>query len=104
MPRYTVRQRLVALGRDYGVHDESGELAFVLDGKLRFARSFSVKDRDGKLLLGVREKLLCIDPTFVITSAAAAPVAVVKRTSTSDASVLAFEIEDQPLDSLALQA
>ena len=78
MPRYTVQELLVSIGRDYDVSGKSGKVAFKLDGKVRFARTFAVKDSAGQRLLAVREKLLCLDPTFVITSARQ-PIAVVHR-------------------------
>jgi uncharacterized protein YxjI len=93
VPNYTVRKRLVAIGRDYDVKDENGELAFTLDGKVRFARTFFVKDPSGARLLKVREKLLCLDPTFVITPAAGgAPVATVKRTTPSGKLTTKFDV------------
>jgi uncharacterized protein YxjI len=92
MPRYTVKKRLVSIGRDYDVEDENGELALKLDGKLRFARTFLIKDRNGERLLSVREKLLCLDPTFVITSARQ-PIAVVRRITRSATGTATFEIE-----------
>jgi len=92
MPRYTVQSRLVSIGRDYNVKDEIGEVAFTLDGKVRFARTFVVKDRNGLRLLSVREKLLCLDPTFVISSASQ-PIAIVRRVSRSATGTARFEIE-----------
>lgn len=92
MPRYTVKSRLVSVGRDYEVRDEGGELVFELDGKVRFARTFVLRNREGDAVLRVREKQLCLDPTFVITSGDET-VAIVRRTTTSDASIEKFEIE-----------
>jgi len=93
MPRYTVEQRLISLGRDYDVKTENGDVLFRLDGKVRFARTFVIEDREGVRLLAVREKLLCLDPTFIIKTGDEVR-AVVKRTSPSDASTTKFSVEE----------
>ena len=92
MPRYTIKSRLVSVGRDYDVLDDKGEVAFRIDGKVRFARTFVVKNREGDALLAAKEKLLCLDPTFVIASGDD-PVATVRRTTTSGAMIEKFAIE-----------
>jgi uncharacterized protein YxjI len=76
MPRYTVQRRLVSIGRDYDVKDESGDIAFNLDGKVRFARTFVVKAAwtpvvENRAPLsggdeGVEIKLIAAFPDFVI--------------------------------------
>lgn len=91
MPRYTVQKRLVSIGRDYDVRDDDGQVVFKIDGKLRFARTFVVRDRDGKALLSVREKLMALDPVFEI-KAGERLVATVRRTTTSGADTDEFEI------------
>jgi uncharacterized protein YxjI len=82
MPRYTVQRRLVSVGRDYVVQNEDDEVVLKVDGKVRFARTFSVKDGAGSMLLRVREKLLCLDPTFIITRGKET-IATLRRTSPS---------------------
>lgn len=91
MPRYTAKKRLVSLGRDYDVLDDEGRVAFRIDGKVRFARTFVVRDAGGRALLSVREKLLVLDPTFEI-KAGRRLVASVRRTTTSGAARDRFEI------------
>jgi uncharacterized protein YxjI len=82
MATYTVKKRLVSVGRDYDVHDESGAAVFTIDGKVRFARTFDVKDRAGQTLYSAKEQLLKLDQTFLIDALGADQLAV-KRTTTA---------------------
>ncbi len=81
MPTFTVKKRLVSVGRDYDVHDETGASVFSIDGKVRFARTFDVKDEDGTVLWSAKEKLLTIDQTFLIDAPGKSQVAVRRTTS-----------------------
>jgi uncharacterized protein YxjI len=92
MPSYTVQRRLVSIGRDYVVRNESEEVVFKVDGKVRFARTFTIKDGAGNRLLNVREKLLCLDPTFILKREGDT-VATLRRKSPSDQYPLKFEVE-----------
>ena len=92
MPYYKIRKRLVSIGRDYAVEDENGQVLFKIDGKVRFARTFYIKNADGKQLLKVREKLLSIDLMYEIKRDDLL-VAIVRRKSLSDAATSKFEIE-----------
>jgi uncharacterized protein YxjI len=92
MPSYTVTRRLISVGRDYEVKNEVDEVVLKIDGKVRFGRTFAVKDRDGKLLLRVREKLLCLDRTFIIKRGSEV-VATVRRTTTSDETPAKFTVD-----------
>ena len=78
MPRYTMRKQILAVGGDYDVLDESGEVAFEVDGKVRFASTFVIKDRDGNEVAAGREKLLSLD-TGVHLQRAGQPLAVVRK-------------------------
>jgi uncharacterized protein YxjI len=91
MPTFTVKKRVIAVGRDYAVHDEHGAAVFEIDGKLRFARTFDVKDPDGKILYSAKEKLLTIDQTFLI-DAPGKPQMTVRRTTSSSVYPMKFEI------------
>lgn len=92
MPTYTIRRRPFGLGRSYSIKNEHGEHAFRLVGKLRFARTFTIKDGHGIPLLAVREKLLSLKPTFMI-SRDGTQVAVVQRETTSGVVVEKFTID-----------
>ena len=92
MPVYQVQSRLVSVGRDYSVENDRGEVVYTIDGKVRFARTFLVRDASGAPLLHVREKLLAIDPTFIVKKDGV-EVARLRRTTTSGAMTDRFEID-----------
>lgn len=62
--RYTFARDLVALGLDYTVKDESGRTVLTVDGKLRFAATFTVLDPEGRALFSGKEHLLNLDQRF----------------------------------------
>ena len=63
---YTVHRQLLSIGRDYRVENAAGETVFKIDGKVRFARTFLVRDANGQRLLRVREKLWSLQHAFLI--------------------------------------
>lgn len=83
MPNYTVKKRLVSVGRDYDVLDEGSATVFTIDGKVRFARTFDVKDRDGRIVYSAKEQLLKLDQTFFIDAEGADQLAVTRTTTAS---------------------
>ncbi len=95
MPYYTITRRILAVARSYRVRSETGEYPFSVKGALGFARRFSIRDPRGVILYSVREKLLVLDPTFVITRDGR-EVALVKRTTTSGAAKDEFDIQLPP--------
>lgn len=96
---YRLRRQILSLGRSYYAEDPSGERVFRIAGRIGFARVFSVKDASGNALYTAREKLLVLDPTFII-SRDGAEAAVVRRTTTSGAPDDKFEITLQSGDVL----
>lgn len=88
---YRIRRLLINVGRSYWVEDAAGARVFKVAGKLRFRRLFSIRDVHGNVLYSVREKLLVLDPTFVV-SRDGIEAAVVKRTTTSGATNDKFKI------------
>lgn len=91
MQSYRLRRQVLALGRSYYAENPAGERVFRIAGRLGFARVFSVKDASGNALYSVREKMLVLDPTFVV-SRDGVEVAVVKRVDNSGAVDDRFEI------------
>ena len=89
---YTIRKKLISIGRDYKIEDEQGNVVYQIDGKVRFARTFSVADRERNLLFLVREKLLCIDALFLIKRNGQ-EIARVCRRSYRDQPDVKFDIE-----------
>lgn len=63
--RYLVRERALGVGDDFWVEDEHGERAFLVDGKaLRLRETFELKDREGNVLLTVRKKAVSLRDTM----------------------------------------
>lgn len=91
MATYTIKKKLVSVGRDYDVHDENDATAFTIDGKVRFARTFDVRDRTGQVLYSAKEKLLAVDQTFLIDAHGAGEMTV-RRTTTGSVYPMKFEI------------
>ncbi len=61
MARYKMRQKLISLGEDFTIEDESGNRAFEVDGKvLTIRETFELKDRNGEVVATIRGKLLSI--------------------------------------------
>ena len=90
MATYTIKSRLVSVGRDYDVRDEAGQIVYTIDGKVRFGRTFNVLDRDGNIKYAVKEKLMALDQTFLID--APAGEITVKRTTTGSVYPMKFDI------------
>jgi uncharacterized protein YxjI len=91
MRTYRIGRQWMSFGRSYWVEDAAGARVFKIAGKLRFPRIFSIRDVRGNHLYSVREKLLVLAPTFVI-SRDNSTTAVVRRTTTSGAAKDLFEI------------
>lgn len=63
--RYLVRERVFGVGDDFWVEDEHGERAFLVDGKaLRLRETFELKDREGNVLAVVRKKAVSLRDTM----------------------------------------
>ncbi|HEX8618882.1 MAG TPA: LURP-one-related family protein [Thermoanaerobaculia bacterium] len=61
MARYKMRQKLISLGEDFTIEDESGTPAYDVDGKVMTLReTFELKDRQGKVVATIRGKLVSI--------------------------------------------
>lgn len=88
---YTIRRHAFSIGRRYSVFDPSGNREFKIVEKLRLAHTFSIRDPQGKVLYSIREKLLVLDATFFVTSAAGEKT-IVKRTKIRDEKPDLFEI------------
>lgn len=79
---YTIRLKPFYVSRGYSVTDSNGVPVFRINGKVRFARTFVIEEIYGSLSFNVREKLLAIDPTYIVTQQGK-QVAKVCRTTTS---------------------
>jgi uncharacterized protein YxjI len=90
MATYTIKSKVVSVGRDYDVRNEKEEIVFTIDGKVRFARTFDVLDPAGSVSCSAKEQLMKLDHTFVITGARGE--VTVKRTTTGSVYPMKFDI------------
>jgi uncharacterized protein YxjI len=90
MATYTIKSKVVSVGRDYDVRDEKDEIVFKIDGKVRFARTFDVIDQAGNVVCSAKEKLATLDQTFVINGPRGE--ITVKRTTTGSVYPMKFDI------------
>lgn len=62
-----MREKLIALGQDFTIQDESGSDAFFVDGKaFSFGDKLVFKDMAGNELARIEQKLLAWGPTYEI--------------------------------------
>jgi uncharacterized protein YxjI len=65
--KFIMRERMFSIGDDYWIEDETGERAFLVDGKaLRLRQTFELKGADGEVLAVIRKKTLSIRDTMVV--------------------------------------
>ncbi|MGF6885281.1 uncharacterized protein YxjI [Nocardia sp. GAS34] len=65
--RYVMRQRVLSLGQDYWVTDESGNRAFLIDGRvLALRRTFELKGPGGEVYAVARKKALALRDTMTV--------------------------------------
>lgn len=77
--RFLVRDRILGIGEDYWIEDESGRKAFLVDGKaLRLRDTFELKDPQGRVLIDIRRKMFALRDTMVIERDGE-PLATVRR-------------------------
>lgn len=66
--RYVMQEKLVSIGDDYVIRDESGREAFRVDGKVMTIRDALVlEDASGNELAKIHKKLLSIGKTYEIS-------------------------------------
>lgn len=68
MARYRLRQKLISIGEDYTIEDESGNTLYKVDGKVMTIReTFVIEDRAGNEVATIREKKLAIRDSMTIS-------------------------------------
>ncbi|MCG6499961.1 LURP-one-related/scramblase family protein [Kitasatospora sp. A2-31] len=78
--RYRMRQKLVAIGDDYWIDDDSGEHVYRVDGKvLRARKTFDLEDPHGHRVATVQSRPMRIKESMAIDDAEGHRVAVVKK-------------------------
>ncbi|HET7232112.1 MAG TPA: LURP-one-related family protein [Longimicrobium sp.] len=67
MPKYKMRQKLLSIGEDYTIEDESGRAVYKVDGKvLTIRETFVIVDMSGREVATIREKKLAIRDSMKI--------------------------------------
>ena len=59
--RYQMRQKMISVGDDYWIDDESGRHAFRVDGKaMRIRKTFTLEDASGNEVAKIQERKLSV--------------------------------------------
>lgn len=67
MARYRMRQRLISIGEDYTIEDESGRPVYKVDGKvMRIRETFVIEDMAGAEVATIREKKIALRDSMKI--------------------------------------
>lgn len=78
--RYVVRQRMFSIGDDFWITDETGNRAFLVNGKaMRLRETFELKDPAGTVVATVRKKMFAFRDTMEIERDGAV-IATVRKT------------------------
>lgn len=78
--RYKMHEKLVSIGDDYWIENETGKREFYVDGKaLRIRNTLIIRDMQGNELYKLKEKLLRIKDTMDIQDAGGETVATIKK-------------------------
>jgi uncharacterized protein YxjI len=68
--RYLMREKLLAVGDDFWIEDESGAKVYKVDGKaMRLRQTFVLEDRSGHELARIQERKMTVRDTMVIERA-----------------------------------
>ena len=94
--RYQMRQRLIAIGDDYWIEDDSGQRVFKVNGKaLRMRRTLKLEDLDGNELCKIQERKLRVRDTMEIERGDET-VATVKKALVGIRDRFSIDVEDGP--------
>ena len=78
--RYKMHEKLVSIGDDYWIENETGKREFYVDGKaLRLRDTLIIKDVQGNEVYKLQEKLLRIKDTMGVQDADGKTVATIKK-------------------------
>jgi uncharacterized protein YxjI len=77
---YKIRQKLVSIGDDYWIEDDSGERVYKVDGKaLRLRKTLVLEDAHGHELAKIKERVLRVKESMEIEDADGHRIAMVKK-------------------------
>lgn len=78
--RYKVRQRMLAIGDDFWIEDETGARVFKVDGRaLRIRKLLIFQDAQGQELCRIQERMLRVRDTMVIEGPGGETLATVRK-------------------------
>ncbi len=78
--RYQMRQKLVSIGDDFYIENESGEKVYKVDGKvLRIRETLHFKDMSGEVLCRIKERLIAITDSMTIEDNKGKDLATVRK-------------------------
>ena len=78
--RYQMRQKLIAFGDDFYIHNEAGRDVFKVDGKvLRVRNTLKFKDIQGNTLCQIQERKLRVKDVMAIEDAKGKKIAETKK-------------------------
>ena len=78
--RYKMHEKLVSIGDDFYIEDQSGRKTFYVDGKaLRVRDTLIIKDMQRNVLCKIQEKKLRVKDTMNIEGADGATLATIKK-------------------------
>ena len=78
--RYQMREKMLSIGDDFWVEDESGRRAFKVNGKaLRVRQTLVIEDANGTELLKIQDRPVHVREVMEVESAAGGTVATVKK-------------------------
>ncbi len=65
--KFQMRERMFSIGEDFWIEDETGQRAFLVDGKaLRVRQTFELKDAQGEVLAVIKKKMISIRDTMIV--------------------------------------
>lgn len=78
--RYQMREKLLSIGDDFWIADESGRRVFKVDGKaLRLRQTLIIEDASGKPLVRIQDRPLRLREVMEIEDASGGNLAMVKK-------------------------
>ena len=95
---YKMRQRLVSIGDDFWIEDDTGERVYKVDGKaLRLRKTLILEDPEGHNLAKLQEKMFRIKDAMEVEDADGNRLAMVKKALISPLrDRWSVEVEDGP--------
>jgi uncharacterized protein YxjI len=65
--KFMMRERMFSIGEDFWIEDESGQRAFLVDGKaLRLRQTFELKGPEGEVLAVIKKKIVSVRDTMIV--------------------------------------